>query len=333
MQQKILILGISSFAGASFADYLLNNSNLNIIGTFNKKNKLPFKYFLERNKNFKKIKLIKLNLSLKKNNLCNLVSKIKPDYIIDFASVCMVNESWKYPNHYFNVNFNSKIDFINNLNKQKNLKKYIYIGTPEIFGSSSKPISEKNMNFNPSTPYASSKLALEIFLNNFINDSKYKIIIARFSNFYGLGQPMYRLIPKLIYCINKGIKFPLQGTGNSKRDFIFDQDFNNGLFKIIKKGKVGNKYHFSGEKYHKIKDIIKEVIKIKNYSWKKLIKITNERKGKDKNYFLDCKKTKQELRWQCNIDLKNGLKKTVKYYDEIIKHMNINETKFKIKLN
>ena len=66
MQQKILILGISSFAGASFADYLLNNSNLNIIGTFNKKNKLPFKYFLERNKNFKKIKLIKLNLSLKR---------------------------------------------------------------------------------------------------------------------------------------------------------------------------------------------------------------------------------------------------------------------------
>ena len=133
MQQKILILGISSFAGASFADYLLNNSNLNIIGTFNKKNKLPFKYFLERNKNFKKIKLIKLKLFLKKNNLCNLVSKIKPDYIIDFASVCMVNESWKYTNHYFNVNFNSKIDFINNLNKQKNLKKYIYIGTPSIW--------------------------------------------------------------------------------------------------------------------------------------------------------------------------------------------------------
>ena len=55
----------------------------------------------------------------------------------------MVNESWKYPNHYFNVNFNSKIDFINNLNKQKNLKKYIYIGTPEIFGSSSKRFQRK----------------------------------------------------------------------------------------------------------------------------------------------------------------------------------------------
>ena len=56
-------------------------------------------------------------------------------------------------------------------------------------------------------------------------------------------------------------------------------------FLKLLKDKVGNKYHFSGEKYHKIKDIIKEVIKIKNYSWKKLIKITNERKGKDKNYF------------------------------------------------
>jgi len=37
MKNKVLILGISSFAGASFANYLLNHSNFEIIGTFNKK--------------------------------------------------------------------------------------------------------------------------------------------------------------------------------------------------------------------------------------------------------------------------------------------------------
>jgi nucleoside-diphosphate-sugar epimerase len=56
MNDKVLILGISSFAGANFANYLLNHSNVRVFGTFNKRKKLPFKYFLK-----KIINLIKLS--------------------------------------------------------------------------------------------------------------------------------------------------------------------------------------------------------------------------------------------------------------------------------
>jgi len=331
MIKKVLILGISSFAGASFANYLLNNSKFQIIGTFNKKKKLPIRFFLEKNKHFDKIKLLKLDLSSDKQKLNHIIKSFNPEYIVDFASICMVNESWANPMYYFKVNFFSKINFIKNLDKQKKLKKYIYIGTPEIFGSNSKPIKENSTSFNPSTPYASSKLALEMLLNNYIHNKKFKIIIARFSNFYGCGQPMHRLIPKLIYCINNKIKFPLQGSGNSKRDFIFEDDFNSGLLKIIKIGEVSNKFHFSGEKYHTIKDVIKKVIEIKNYSWSKLILKTKDRKGKDKNYFLNCRMTKNKLKWRCNTRIETGLKKTINYYDKIMKNISLKDTTFNIK--
>ena len=331
MKNKLLILGISSFAGASFANYILKNSNFQIYGTYNTKKKLPFKLFLEKNKRFKSLKLFKLDLKSKKNLLENLTKKIDPQYIIDFASICMVNESWIHPKHYFEINFLSKINFIQNLYKKKKLKKYIYIGTPEIFGSSDKSIAEDSMNYNPSTPYASSKLAVEMFLNNYIKDSINKIIIARFSNFYGCGQPMHRLLPKLIYCINNKKKFPLQGSGETKRDFIFEDDFNNGLYKIVKSGYVGSKYHFSGEKYYSIKDLIKKVLKIKNHTWSNLIQQSPERKGKDKNYYLNCKKTKSELKWKCKTNIDLGLKKTINFYDNIIKNINENDINFKIK--
>tara|TARA_B100000989_G_scaffold295142_1_gene275541 strand:+ start:1050 stop:2045 length:996 start_codon:yes stop_codon:yes gene_type:complete len=331
MKNKVLILGISSFAGASFANYILNHSNYKIVGTFRNKNKLPFDLFLKKNKNFKKMDLIKLDLSSNSSHLDKIVNKINPDYIVDFASICMVNESWHNPEYYFKVNFFSKINFISNLDKLKKLKKYIYIGTPEIFGSNKKSIEEKCLNFNPTTPYASSKLALEILLNNYINNPKFKIIIARFSNFYGKGQPMHRLIPKLIYCINNKSKFPLEGKGNSMRDFIFEDDFNFGILKILKVGKVGEKFHFSGDKYYTIKEIIKKVIKIKKYSWSKLILNMPDRKGKDKNYFLNCKETKHKLKWKPNVKLKDGLEKTVDYYDKIIKSISSKDIKFNLK--
>ena len=163
-------------------------------------------------------------------------------------------------NTIFNVNFNSKIKLIKNLDKQKQKKIYLCRNTRIL--AQVKSCFRRLNKFQSFYTLCISKLSTEIFLNNFIKNPKYKIIIARFSNFYGCGQPMYRLIPKLIYCINKKIKFPLEGTGNTKRDFIFEDDFNNGLLKI-KVGKIGEKYHFSGNKYYTIRDVIKKVIKTK----------------------------------------------------------------------
>ena len=116
---KILILGVSSFAGSSFANYISQNYKFNIFGTFNKKKNLNNLIF-HRNKC--KIKLIKVSLTSKKNNLLQIVKKIKPNYIFDFASVCLVNESWFEPKNYFKVNVESKIELVQNLHKFRFLK-------------------------------------------------------------------------------------------------------------------------------------------------------------------------------------------------------------------
>ena len=34
-----------------------------------------------------------------------------------------------------------------------------------------------------------------------------------------------------------------------------------------------------------------------------------DRKGKDKNYYLNCKKTQRQLKWNSKTNLENGLKK------------------------
>lgn len=312
MKPKILILGASSFAGSSFFDFLFRKNKFILLGTYNSKknlNKLIFK------KNLKKINLIKLDLSREKNSLIAIVKKFKPTYIFDFASICMVNESWDAPNNYLKINVNSKINFLKNLNKFNFLKKFIYVSTPEVFGSVNKPVRENSQTFNPSTPYAISKLAIEKYLIAYNEESGNKIIISRFSNFYGRGQLEHRLIPKVINCINKNKKFPLHGDGLTKRNFIFDDDFNEGFLKIMLKGKGGRTYHFSSNSYVTIKKIIQIICKYKNSDFNKVVYEAKERKGKDKFYFLDCKKTAKELKWKAKTNLSNGLLKTINYYD------------------
>jgi|TARA_B110000971_G_C20039758_1_gene517118 dTDP-glucose 4,6-dehydratase len=312
---RVLILGISSFAGSSFANYLSKNYMFKLFGTYNSIkniNKLIFK------KNNCKIKLVKIDLSSKKNTLLTVVKNIKPKYIFDFASVCLVNESWFDPKYYFKVNVESKIELVQNLHNLKFLKKFIYVSTPEVFGSTKHPVKEKETFFNPTTPYAISKLSVEKLLLSYSNFFGSKAIITRFSNFYGRGQLIHRLIPKVLWSIKNNKKFPIQGTGLSKRDFIFDQDFNSGLVKVLKKGKTGETYHFSNNAYYSIKDIISLICKIKKVPFKKLVYFTKDRIGKDKNYYLDCKKTTKELLWKPRIKIQEGLKQTINYYEKVL---------------
>ena len=220
MKKKILILGSSSFGGASMINFLLDKKKYKIYGTFRRKKNKAYLPYLE-NKNFKNFKNLKIDFNESPKKMINIIQKIKPDFIIDFASISMVHQSWQFPHVYFDVNVQYKLHIFQNLYKFNFLKKYILISTPEVFGNNNKLLKENSLQYNPSTPYAVSKLGSELLLKNYAKNFNLPFIITRFSNFYGPGQPIYRLIPKIITCIEKKIKFTLEGGGNTKRNFIY----------------------------------------------------------------------------------------------------------------
>ena len=315
MKKKILILGSSSFSGASFVNFLLNKKKYLVFGTYRRKKIkqfLPYSY----NQNIKFFNEIQVDFLGNPQKIIKIISTLKPDYIIDFASICMVNESWKNPEIYFKTNVLQKAVIFKYLSSVNYLKKYIYISTPEIFGSSKKYINENNFTYNPSTPYATSKLSAEILLKNYFNFYKLPIIISRFSNFYGPGQPPYRLIPKIISCIDSKSKFPVEGNGQSKRNFIFSDDFCNGIYKTITQGKAGKTYHFSGDKFYRVLDVIKIICDLKSVNLKKLIKKTPSRIGQDLLYKLGSFETRKNLKWKPIFSLKEGLKKVIMYHNK-----------------
>ena len=151
-----------------------------------KKTYLPY---LE-NKNLKNFKNFQVDFNNSPTKLINLILKIKPDYIIDFAAISVVNESWEFPDTYFDINVQYKLQIFKKLNKFNFLKKYILISTPEIFGNTTDKLKENSNNFNPSTPYATSKLCAEFLLKNYAKKNNMPFIITRFSNFFGPGQPV-----------------------------------------------------------------------------------------------------------------------------------------------
>ena len=312
--KKIIVLGSNSFAGSCCIDYLLNK-NYKIYGfsRSNEPSKILLKYrFNKKQSNFK---FIKFDINNDLNLLKKFIKKNKVDYILDFLGQGMVAESWLNPHHWYQTNVVSKVKLYNFLSKKVKLKKYIRISTPEAVGNVKGFIFENTQAY-PSTPYGISHLAIDLTLLAYYKFNKFPVVISRFSNFYGPHQQLYRIIPKTLYCIYAKKKFLLHGGGKSIRSFIFIDDFCEGIYKSMIKGRIGEIYNFTNREYVSIAWLVKKVCSLTSNNFNKLVKIAKDRPTKDHAYKMNPSKAEKELNWKPKYTIEKGLKRTISWYKD-----------------
>lgn len=328
--KKILVIGSNSFAGSNFIDFLLS-ANYKVFGVSrsNEINKIFLKY--KNNKKIKNFFFNKINLNFDKdiNQLIGIIKKNKIRYIVNFAAQGMVAESWITPQDWYLTNIVSNAKLINKISKLK-ISKYLNFSTPEVYGSTSKMVSERN-NFQPNTPYAVSRAAQDFNLFAYYKNFNFPIAITRAANIYGPHQQTYRIITKSIisYLINK--KIPLHGKGNSTRSFIFMDDVSKILHKIlIDKDSIGQSFHISTKKFVTIKFLvnkIQNILKIK----KNLIINVKERDGKDLKYLLDSSKVMKRYPEIKYTSLEKGLKDTINWVSQNLDYLKKQSLNYKHK--
>ena len=303
---KALIIGSNSFYGSHFVKLLLKKK-YKVVGI--SRSKIKKNSFLPFNKNLKNFKFFRFNLNTHLNEILKIIKKFKPNYIINFSSQSMVNESWRTPEDWFLTNSYSVPYLYNELNKLSFKFRLVHISTPEVYGSTKNLISE-NEKINPSTPYAISRVNADFFLKSLNKEFNFDFLSTRAANIYGEYQDLYRIIPKTIFSIINNKKILLHGGGKSIRSFIHIDDVCSATYILMKqKNTKGEFYHISSNELISIKDLIKKICKIYKYDYKKLVKETKDRIGKDKFYKLKTKKI-EKYGWKPKITLDEGIKRT-----------------------
>lgn len=312
---KILILGSGSFAGqVLFSDLKKNGFNVVGINRSPVKSKEYWPWINNLNEGFN---WISFNIKKEPYKFKSLLKSINPTHIIDFMGQGMVAQSWKDPKLWYATNLAEKSFILESIRELSALKKYVRASTPEIYGSSNCYINEESF-FNPSTPYAISHAAIDFHLRCMGEKYDFPYSIGRFSNFYGEGQQLYRVIPRAILSCLTGKKFILEGNGISRRSFIYSSDIAESIKLLLFKSQSKTEFNFSGDEEITIKDLIKLICETTNTSYEKIVEIGPERPSKDMIYRLDCTKAKKILKWTPKINLKIGLQNTIKWIEKNI---------------
>ena len=306
-QNKIMILGATGFIGKNIALYY--SKNLKIKATYNKK--IPFK-----NQNIEWIKC-DLRSTRQINNLFDNI-----DIVINAAAVTSgMRDIINKPHIHVNDNALMNINILKQLFKNKNIKHYIFFSCTVMYQSSLKKQDEKKFNYRITDKYFGvgwTKVYIEKlckFYSSFLNT---KFTVIRHSNIFGpydkFDLEKSHVMGATISKVMKAKKeITIWGKGNEIRDFLYISDLIKFVELLIKNQK--NKYEVyncGSEIGVKILDLAKLITKIAG----KKIKIKKNLKAPtiDFNLVLDCGKAKKEIGWKAQVNLSDGIKKTLVWY-------------------
>lgn len=309
-----LVLGANSFAGSSTVDYLINQGEV-VIGVSRGAERSAMFHPVLVNPGKERYRFYQIDINHDFDALTALIDQIEPAYIIDFAGQGMVAESWGTPEQWYETNIVAKVKLHNFLQGKVWLKKYVRVSTPEVYGSQDN-LTEESWSFNPSTPYAVSHAAIDMSLRAFWRQYEFPVVFARFSNFYGPGQQLYRIVPRTIIYGRLNRTLQLHGGGVAVRAFIHGRDVAQAVQRCALGGVEGDIYHFSTDSFVSIRELVEQIHRLMGINFSQATQISDDRPGKDAQYLMSDKKARQQLGWSPEVTLLEGLKQSIAWVDQ-----------------
>ena len=307
--KKILVTGGAGFIGSHLVKRLVEyKARVSVVVKYNSIIDCP-----RLVKIWDKINIIEADL--RNTDSVREMNNLRFDYIFHLAAYNHVGDSFKHI--YENVNSNL-LSTINLLNHGPKIKKFIHMGTSEIYGIQKKIPFDVKEKPNPMSPYGVTKYASELISILKSKQTKLDLLCLRPFNTFGPYQSEKAIIPEIILkCLqNKEIKTT---EGKQTREFNYIDNIIDGLLFINNKIKHSiDPINIGSNKPIPIKNLVRKIHSYSRSSSKLKIGYLKYRpneiwKMQANNKFIVSKG------WKPKISFDLGLKMTINWYQNFYK--------------
>lgn len=253
---KALIIGAAGFVGPYLAAHLSKECGMQVCAT-----KLTRDILCDI-----KAEVHSLNI-LNKDEIVDLLYRIRPDYIFHLAAQSSVALSWKNPGLTIDVNIKGSVNVIEAVRELYYKPRVLLIGSGEEYGRiepGETPISEMN-HLRPGNLYAATKVCQNMIANIYATAYDMELIMVRAFNHIGPKQAPVFVVSdfcKQVVEIEKGLREPVMMVGNLKamRDFTDVRDVVRAYALLAKYGKAGETYNVGSGHAVEIREILDLII-------------------------------------------------------------------------
>ena len=253
----------------------------------------------------------------------NAVKTANPDVIFHLAALSPVRDSFERPFEYQQANYIGTMNVAHSLLELQDpqTRKLLAASTAEVYGIQANEAMKETLPLHPSSPYAVSKAAGDLYLQMMFNSFNLNGTVLRPTNSYGRKFDTSFMVEYLVTQMLKSQKVYI-GSPDSIRDYMYVDDHVNGYFLSMKnKNANGQTYNVGtgiGISNKELATMIADKVGFdkKNlvlgsyppgYPYRPLV-------SDQSSIVLDSTKIRKELGWKPTVSLAEGIDKVISYF-------------------
>lgn len=255
---RVLITGITGFAGSHLAEYILNHHpGVEVFGMVRWRSRMENIRHIED-----KVELIEADLK-DIVSLQSCLAHVRPDRIFHLAAQSFVPTSWKCPAETFAINAIGQVNLFEAV-RSLHLSPRIHVaGSSEEYGqvnADEVPMKETNP-LRPLSPYAVSKVAQDLLGYQYFRSYGMDIVRTRGFNHTGPRRGevfVTSSFAKQIAEIEAGRREAVLYVGNleARRDFTDVRDMVEAYWLTLEKGEAGEVYNIGSGVTRSIREVL-----------------------------------------------------------------------------
>jgi dTDP-glucose 4,6-dehydratase len=242
MTKRVLITGGAGFIAHHLIETILDNTDWTIVsldrldfsGNLNRLEDIMKKYSPEQKK---RVEIVFHDLRAEVNpQTAGLIGDCQ--LVLHLAAGSHVDRSIEFPMEFVQDNVIGTVNLLQFARTLKNLEKFVYFSTDEVFGPAPEGVDYKERDrYNATNPYSASKAAGEEMCVAFENTYNMPIIVTHTMNVFGERQHPEKFIPKAIRYARDGETLTIHSdrskTKAGSRHYVHAKDVADGLMFIL----------------------------------------------------------------------------------------------------
>lgn len=312
---KVLITGITGFAGSHLADYCIERGGNDVYGVIRWRSRTENIRHLRE-----KVTFVECDLR-DATSTREVVERVRPDYVFHLAAQSFVPMSWRAPTESLQTNVIGQLNVFEAVRKIDLACRIQIACSSEEYGlvrEDELPIRE-DAPLRPLSPYGVSKVAQDLLGYQYYMSYKMDIVRTRGFNHTGPRRASVFVVSdfaRQIAEIEKGVRDPVMYVGNldAERDFTDVRDMVRAYYLALEFGKSGEVYNICSEKSWRIGDMLDKLLSMSNA--KITVKQDPERLRPSDVPRLrgDCSKFRKDTGWKPLIPFETTAKDMLDYW-------------------
>lgn len=197
------------------------------------------------------------------------------------------------------------------------IARFVFASSGATVGEVQPPIHEE-IAPHPVSPYGASKLAGEAYCSVYKRTYGIDTVALRFGNVYGPGSVhKSSVVAKFIQRALAGEVLEIYGDGKQTRDFIYIDDLIRAVLRAANVEEVGGEvFQIASSRETTVGEMVERLVSALGNAGVGKIRLdrTEARLGDVRRNFSDTSKARARLGWSPQVELDEGLQRTVAYF-------------------